>query len=79
MSQKMIWEIPKRRQIDIRLLTAIKSNYVCTRNVVRTQNMCSKEFVTSTGVTQGGVFTPLLFIIFMDKKRSFNLCMRNNE
>ena len=44
----------------------IKSMYKVCRNVVRTANSKSAEFTTSTGVRQGDILAPYLFVILMD-------------
>jgi hypothetical protein len=43
----------------------IKSMYKVCRNVVRTANSKSAEFTTSTGVRQGDILAPYLFVILM--------------
>jgi retron-type reverse transcriptase len=41
--------------------------YQNSRNYVRSKNNRSKEFITVDGLRQGGVLSPLLFIIMMDE------------
>lgn len=63
----MKWEIIEQRGVTGKLLDAVKSIYLCTQNIIRTNNICSKEFITMWGVRQGGVLSPLLFISLMDE------------
>lgn len=48
------------------ILLLIKSLYTNTRNYVRTKHAHSEEFTTHDGLRQGGVLSPLLFIILVD-------------
>lgn len=65
--RQQIWESMKNRGVDSKLIKAIKSTYVNTRNYVRTRNSQSEEFVTHEGLKQGGVLSPTLFNIIMDE------------
>jgi hypothetical protein len=57
----------RKKGIDPQLITATKSLYQNSRNYVRSKNNRSKEFITVDGLRQGGVLSPLLFIIMMDE------------
>ena len=56
--------------INPKLIRAVKSLYKNCKNKVKGDNIDSSWFSIETGVRQGGVISPLLFIIYMDK------CMR---
>jgi hypothetical protein len=62
-----VWECLEKKGIDPQLITATKSLYQNSRNYVRSKNNRSKEFITVDGLRQGGVLSPLLFIIMMDE------------
>jgi hypothetical protein len=62
-----VWECLGKKGIDPQLITATKSLYQNSRNYVRSKNNRSKEFITIDGLRQGGVLSPLLFIIMMDE------------
>lgn len=62
----VIWNSLKKRKINEKLSKCIKSVYNNTRNIVRTGNLESKEFVTKEGLRQGGVLSPTLFNLVMD-------------
>ena len=61
---------------DVRgqLLTSIKSLYKQSEVCVRVNGMKTKPFSIIVGLERGYVFSPLLFIIYMDKKDRGNLC-----
>lgn len=64
--RELIWIILERG-LDNKLYKAVRSLYTNTRNIVRTHNTCSKEFITYSGVRQDRVLRPLLFISLMDE------------
>lgn len=66
-SRSIIEESLFKRKIDIKLTRAIMSMYKNSRNIVRTDNMQSREFPVNEGVRQGGVLSPTLFNLVMDE------------
>lgn len=65
-SQQKIWESLNKRGVNSKLLRTIKSLYKNNTSYVRKQNWRSDIFDTNKGLRQGGVMSPLLFIILMD-------------
>ena len=53
--------------IPTKLLRVIKSFYSESKSKVTTQGIESDWFEIKSGIRQGDVLSPLLFIIFMDK------------
>jgi Reverse transcriptase (RNA-dependent DNA polymerase)/Endonuclease-reverse transcriptase len=63
-----IWEcLHNNKSINHKLINCIKSLYTKTKNCVIYKNMRSENFATNEGVRQGGVLSPLLFIMVMDE------------
>ena len=62
-----LWQILEEYGIRGQLLDNIRAIYTSSRSAVRTQNGLTDWFVVSSGVRQGCVLSPLLFIIYMDK------------
>ena len=64
-----LWEILADPDygVEPKLARAIKSLYRNCKSAVRTQQGEDNWFSVSTGVRQGGVISPLLFILYMDK------------
>lgn len=54
-------------KIDNKLIKVVNSMYSQTQNYVRYIKSQSDEFITKDGLRQGGVLSPLLFIIVMDE------------
>lgn len=65
--RKHIWEALDSNEISRGLKEGIKSLYTNTTNVVRVNNQESDAFITTQGVRQGGVLSPMLFIVFMNE------------
>lgn len=62
-----IWNALESNGVEVGLIEAIKSLYKNTTNTVKANNHETKKFRTTQGVRQGGVLSPLLFLIFMDQ------------
>lgn len=62
-----LWKILLDRNSDLGLLKGIQSFYNRCRNYVRTANSISNEFLTTSGVRQGEILSPYLFVILMDE------------
>lgn len=63
----LIWKSLENNKVPKNLIHAIQSLYKDTLNYVRTGNITSTTFKTTAGVRQGGVLSPLLFIIVMNE------------
>ena len=61
-----IWESLHTRRVSSKMIRIIQSLYKNTVNCVISKNSISDKFTTNEGLRQGGVMSPLLFIIFMD-------------
>ena len=48
------------------LIRFLLSSYLCQRLNVKWRHFCTSPFATSNGTKQGGVISPILFIIFVD-------------
>ena len=66
--RNVLWNILGKREYEVpsKLIGAIKSTYVNSVCKVKTQTDSNDWFRIETGVKQGSVLSPLLFIIFMD-------------
>jgi hypothetical protein len=53
--------------------------YQTSRNYVRSKNNTSKEFITVDGLRQGGVLSPLLFIIMIKDRIKKHKNLRNKR
>lgn len=62
-----IWNALSKNNVENGLIEGIKSLYVNTTNVIRANNQESEAFETTIGVRQGGVLSPILFLIFMNE------------
>jgi hypothetical protein len=69
----------KKKEINPQLITATKSLYQTSRNYVRSKNNTSKEFITVDGLRQGGVLSPLLFIIMIKDRIKKHKNLRNKR
>lgn len=65
--REKVWESLNNRGINPKLSRVIKSLYTCTRNYIISNNNRSEEFETKEGLRQGGVMSPVLFVLFMDE------------
>ena len=63
-----LWEVLRKPEynIDPKLIRVIMSIYKITNSKVKSKDIESEWFRIGSGVRQGGVLSPLLFIIFMD-------------
>ena len=61
-----LWKVLRKRKVEEPLIKRIQSFYKCCRNYVRTGNSSSEEFLTTSGVRQGDIISPYLFIILLD-------------
>ena len=63
-----LWEVLRKPEYDIdpKLIRVIMSIYKITNSKVKSRDIESEWFRIGSGVRQGGVLSPLLFIIFMD-------------
>ena len=70
-----LWEVLQENRYDIptKLIRVIRSIYSQCASKVKTSKIESEAFSIESGVRQGDVLSPLLFIIFMDR------CMRCND
>lgn len=62
-----IWTTLEKRGIDKETIEVVRALYKNNRNIVRTNNEESKEFITEIGVKQGCVLSPLLFSVVIDE------------
>ena len=78
--RKKLWEALGHEEYGIpgKLKRAIKSILYETMSKVRGRDMESEWFEVRTGVRQGGVISPLLFIIYMDRCMK-EICDDDNE
>ena len=69
MDREHLWQILQDQYYNIptKLVRTIRSMYANTTSKVRTQVIESDWFKIQSGVRQGGVLSPLMFITFMDK------------
>ena len=64
--QNIIWELLDQRSVPTKLRDIVKSLFVGNKSYVRKNNMESQSFIVRDGLRQGGVLSPLLFILVMD-------------
>jgi hypothetical protein len=66
--RSILWNILRRREYSVpkKLITAIKGTYFNSLCKVKTQTGNSEWLEINTGVKQGSVLSPILFITFMD-------------
>ena len=62
-----LWAVLLEYDVKGQLLAAIKSLYKQSEVCVRVNGIKAKPFSVSVGLRQGCVFSPLLFIIYIDK------------
>ena len=67
--REKLWNALKHQEYNIgpKLYNAVKSVYNTCKSRVKCRDMDSDWFDVNSGVRQGGVLSPLLFIIFMDR------------
>ena len=67
--RRKLWEALQCREYEIptNLIRAIRSIYKKCESKVKLRDQDTEWFTIKTGVRQGGVISPLLFIIFMDR------------
>ena len=64
--RKELWHALKEHNVDNELITAIQSFYLNPESEVQIAGKTSSKFNINTGVRQGCILSPLLFIILMD-------------
>lgn len=64
--QTTVWDSLIQRNVPKRLINTIKSLFANNKGYVRKNNLESQSFTIKDGLRQGGVLSPLLFIIVMD-------------
>lgn len=62
-----LWGVMREYGVNGRLLNAIKSLYERSESCVRVNGVKSRSFRVNSGLRQGCVLSPLLFITFMDR------------
>jgi hypothetical protein len=65
--RSIIREVLNKKNVPVALINRIRSPYTHCRNFVRTGNTSSNYFLTNTGVRQGDILSPLLFMLVMDE------------
>lgn len=67
-NRSKLWEVVGDQYYNIppKLIRVIKSLYHNSKSKVKNREIDSRWFEVKTGVRQGGVLSPLLFILFMD-------------
>ena len=65
-SRKELWKALKEYNVDRELIAAIRSFYHNPESEVQIAGKTSSKFKIKTGVRQGCILSPLLFIILMD-------------
>ena len=66
-ARNKVWTALENIGVQRELIEAIKSMYNNSRCYIRTKNMASKLFEVPDGLRQGGVLSPVLFIITMNE------------
>ena len=69
----ILWESMGKKGISNHLINICKSLYTSSTCCVRTRTGLSRTFLVNSGVRQGCVLSPLLFITYMD-----NICKETN-
>lgn len=65
--RNLIWKALRNLTVSSNLIEAVKALYRGSTSKIRTHNQETEKFKTTQGVIQGGVLSPLLFIIFMNE------------
>ncbi len=75
-----LWRVLQHQDygINSKLIRVIKSIYKNTESRVKNRELESEWFSIKTGVRQGGVLSPLLFIIYMDRCLK-EVCVREDK
>ena len=68
-NRQSLWRSLQHEEYEItpKLIRVIKSIYDDTKSRVKNREVESERFKIETGVRQGGVLSPLLFILYMDR------------
>ena len=68
-NRNSLWRVLQHQDYGInpKMIRIIKSIYENTESRVKNRELVSEWFSIKTGVRQGGVLSPLLFIIYMDR------------
>jgi len=69
-SRRKLFEHLAAIGISKRMLNAIESYHSHTSTKIRFNGFLSKSFVTNVGVREGGVLSPLLFLLFFNDAES---------
>ena len=66
MSKDVIWKICNSLGMPEKIIATLKALYSETYSTVRANKSLSRKFQITTGVRQGSVLSPLLFIMMID-------------
>uniref|UniRef100_A0A1Y1M0F5 Reverse transcriptase domain-containing protein n=2 Tax=Photinus pyralis TaxID=7054 RepID=A0A1Y1M0F5_PHOPY len=64
--RSVIWKSLTQRKVSAKLIEGIKGLYENNKSYVRKNNRQSTTFEISEGLRQGGVLSPILFLLIMD-------------
>ena len=65
--RERVWEVPKRRAVNDRYVSATKDMYRGARTSVRMESRQSGSFEVGVRVYQGSALSPYLFILVLDE------------
>ena len=65
--RKLVWDVLKRREVNVTYITAVKDMYRDARTSVKTESGASDSFEVKIGVHQGSAPSPYLFILVLDE------------
>ena len=65
--RKVMWETLRKKNVQTKLIRAIKSTFDNVIGCVRMSAQCSNDFKMDMGIKQGDSLSPLLFIAVMDE------------